>query len=272
MPRNGFKTSKKTASGSRKSSYKRRPSGAGSGERIFRSQRPNRPLTMVNRTSLSDHVVYAPRMLTTMKSTVLGHNTSGSTGAGYFYILGNSLVGPWGVGAGFSNTTNNPGGGFNSGSSTATVFTGTYTMDQLYGSYKCYGSQLKLTMQPGSSADQIYVSVVPINLSAGNEGPAIASTMPYAKSKMVASGGPPSENTVVNYCDSHTILGLTKEQYRNTPAIVNSASPGSVNAALQWAWYVQWQNMDGTTLNSTLAVSIELTAYFEFSDPVPLTA
>lgn len=272
MRRNGFKTSKKTSYVSRRGSYKRRFSGAGSGERAFRSLRPSRALTVVNSTSLRDHGVYATRYLTTLKTTILGHNTASSTGAGYFYVLGNSLTGPWQLGAGFGNTSNNPGAAYNTGSSSSTVFTGTYTLDQIYNNYKCYGSRIKVIMQPGSSGDTIFLSVAPVNTSAGSEGAATSSALMYSKSKMVASGGAPEVNAVTNYCDSHTILGLTKEQYRCTPSISVTESPGTVNQSLQWAWLIQWSNMDGTTLNSALSVSVELEAYFEFSDPIPLTA
>lgn len=254
---------------------------------------------MVNKMPRRLHTVIAPHYFTTLEYGFTGSATLAAGAQGYFNVWANGLFTPGnnlgGATAGGGQATVNfvlfTGAGFGGTLYPATLAlnalnpVGETQLSVLYGKYRVHSSKISVTCTPVSGSPDCLLSVLPIDgnsLEAGLPGNDIqrAQSQPFAKAIQVSPNNNLKQNTVQNKCQSHTILGLTKAQYKDDPltaGLTSATNPsgfptsiGGNNASpdgVFWQVNVSPMRAADTPLN---LYEIRVIYFAEFFEPVAM--
>lgn len=183
---------------------------------------------MVNRTKARLHNVVAPHYLTKLEYGFTGSQTLAAGVQGYFNIWLNCLTFPGdpagsAVGLGVDYTNAAFGGTLYPATHALAALepVGYTQLSVLYERFRVFASKIQVTCQPVGAVDAM-MCVLPVNgasLTVPEPGNDIqrAQSAPYAKFITCSSNNNIRQNTISMYMDAPTMLGLTKQQYKDDP-------------------------------------------------------
>jgi len=239
-------------------------------------------MTMVNRMPKSLHTVVAPRYLTELEYGFTGSQLSTAGLQGYFNIWANGLWFP-------GEPLPGPGGnaftvaiGADEGvggvvypatvALTALQPVGETMLASLYDKYRVHGSSIAVTCTPTSGSANAIISIVPISGSEllvaipGNDIQR-AQSMPRSKFITVSPNNNIKQNRISARCASHIILGMTKQQYNDSPSTAGITSTENPAGDYAVFWQMNLAPFSAGALTSC-DFEIRVTYLVEFFDPL----
>lgn len=229
---------------------------------------------MVNRTKSSLHTVVAPHYLTRLAYAFSG-NGYATTVAGpvsYFSVYANGLRRP-GNTANLFTTAGTCGGTLVPATLSLANLNpmGVSQLGVLYSSYRVFASRIKVTMTPtgNPNADSGAFVVYPSDLDMPVTDFQRAIALPYSKTIQISEYNNIKQNTISIYMDNPTILGYTKQQYKDDPNTMSAVNTNPVNATY---WNViAYDLVGGNWAATNIIVNVQVEYQCEFLEPFPPT-
>jgi hypothetical protein len=216
-----------------------------------------------------NHLPFAPIFRTKMCCTYAGTLPSGTAANGYFYVSGNSMHVPFNsTEVAATRSINYYSATGYSGESYSTVqpagFSAICGSAAPYAFYRVHAAKLKLAFRPTSTADNI-MTVISGNQSGQQSTTTVwtAASAPYS-SALRTFTSIEQDHYLSKRLSTSQLYSVPDKAIRTGDAWIGGYNSSPAN---EWAFVIQWQNVDNTTTNAIMGISIQLEYDVEFIQP-----